>query len=286
MKPLYIFLVSLFLIGCTGEDTEDSTSAVPVAKQADFNIKLNGVTYLEAVDQNYVVARIGNTFRVDLNYNTFLSFKADGSFGIFETEYIFPGGRQAEFSSVIPFSDNYMDFYVVVDEQQRRVKGGFSGYVYGDPFDINSEEAFINGEFDMPYAVTQSAVRDYGVSAKLNGEPWEYANWQSAAFINPTTQKSEYFGSDPYKITIIYNRAITPGTYSFSASDPSTCIRLSKYDTNTHSYLDYQCSGSFDLNSVEDLLYSGTFQLNAVNPENPGEVIQVTDGHFKTLYTY
>jgi len=95
---------------------------------------------------------------------------------------------------------------------------------------------------------------------------------------------------------INYNQnSSTIGTFNFTPSTATNMIQLAKFDTTTKQFVNYNCSGTLHILQKEYPFYGqgnntfilkGTYTVTASNPNNSNEVIQVTDGDFKLLYTY
>lgn len=216
-----------------------------------------------------------------------ISFDVDGHFGYIEmlSNPGHPNNTQY-FRSMRAFSSHYVNFDLIsVDEQNKRVKGSFSGYVYHNPFDSTSEATFVSGFFDLLYSDNIPSILNYGVSAKLDGNEWNYTDWHSSQSSQPFYYSDHYVSDGPYKIMVDYGASTTTGIYNFNPVDASPKVRLSKYNLGTGAYIDYLCTGTMDITNREGSLFTGIFSFTAVNPQNPSEVISVTDGHFRTLKT-
>ncbi len=80
-----------------------------------------------------------------------------------------------------------------------------------------------------------------------------------------------------------YSSTIPAVAYSFGNTDTTNNVRIAKYDVTTGTLINYNTTGTFTISKYENYILTGSYSFNGVNPNNPSDVIQVTDGEFKTV---
>ena len=297
-KYFYCLVFLFTLIGCSSDSKLDSDPIlIPESSfTSTFNIAINGVD----TKSNAQVTRVENMFVLSASKIESLSFDKDGHFGNL-TINLNTGKPTLTslFYSFSNFSSNYINFHLIsVDEVHKRVKGTLSGFVYHDPFNLNSETKFINLSFDYEYIEIIPVVKNLKNHAKINGDVWDSSNKFVTKDINNNADNitQHDVSDDEYKIMVNYNlRSISLGTYNFTADQITNNVKLAKYDLSTETYIIYDCFGTMNItqkeslsttNSIGPFILSGIYNFTAVNQANNSDVVQVTDGSFKLVYTY
>ncbi|MEY2692807.1 MAG: hypothetical protein RIT03_1197 [Bacteroidota bacterium] len=299
-KVLLVFVCLQLVLGCSSDSvspTPDPVDETPVNKTSTISYFVNGLPFF--TQNNGVTSfRTENTFVINKNYGIEFSFDKQGQFGYLKID-LNTGTATAtsRFQSATGFSSHYFDFVISsMDEVRHRVKGSFAGYLYADPLNLSSEKKFVSGEFDVYY---YDAIPNYSGlknSCKINGADWvksnTYVTKGDAAHIANITQHDT--NDQEYKLMVNYNIfSINLGTFDFTPTTEINRVQLAKFDVTTGQYVLYNCTGSMNIVQKEypyygngDFLLKGTYSFTAVNPNNPAEVIQVTDGYFKLLYHF
>lgn len=287
MKVIRFLAVLALIFSLFSCSSDDGSAPAPQPQVSTFQLIWGEQDFgLDTLESNFRAAKMGHIFRFE--HGSFsISFDENGHFGYIEMTSN-PGHPQSTqyFRSMRAFSSHYVNFELnLVDPVNKRIRGSFSGYVYHDPFNSNSEATFINGMFDMSYSDIIPVIADFGVKAKIGGDDWIYTDWYSSQSSQFFYVSDHYVSDDAYKIMIDYNSDTVVGVYNFTPSDAISKVRLSKYDPVSETYIDYLCSGTLNVTDREGNLYKGSFSFTAVNPQNPNDIIQVTDGQFKTIRT-
>lgn len=284
-----ILLITLLIVlnSCSSDD--DQTAANPTDPTDDnfvpqfemfINGQLSGYSFSQAYKTENTI-----TFR---NYSEeIISFQKSGQFGFC---YINLNTGTPTITSVFKsfrgFSSNYFNFNLEsLDEVNKKVKGTFSGYLYADPFNTNSEKKFVSGSFYTKYEDVIPAVTQLGNKAKINGNDWTRSNQYFTRETNNYNQVTQHdLSSDPYKIMIKYDLGtIAEGTYNFTNSNISNKVQLAKFDAQTGSFVNYNSSGTLTITDKSGPIISGIYNFIAVHPTS-GESISVTEGSFKLIY--
>ncbi|HMI08175.1 MAG TPA: hypothetical protein VK528_11550 [Flavobacterium sp.] len=274
--------------GCSSNDDDPVT--VPVVETPSvFKMDVNGVEKYNI--SSAVVFKTENTILIKLSNTNRISFDASGQFGFFKLDLDLPSpGQTSLFYSFREFSSNYFDFNLEqIDEVHKRIKGTYSGYLYANEANLNSEIKYVSGYFDLAYRDLVPTVSGLKNHARINGNDWNRTNKYSIQAADGIgTHVIQHDLSDgEYKIMVNYDLTHTPvGTYNFIPADATNKIQLAKFDTVTNTYINYNCTGTLVITKREGDIFGGTYQFTAVNPNNPADVIQVTDGDFKLVYYY
>jgi hypothetical protein len=295
IKLLPIFIVLLIVFGCSSDDEPINQEPEPEVEET-LSISIN-----DAPKQTFGGTTTGrsctlveNMFTLGVQSNWNLTFDKNGNLGYFKiTLSDNPGNHPRTYYSHTDFSGNYFSFNLIsIDEQKQRIKGTFGGYVYYNAFDLNSESKFVRGDFDIKYINLTSAVKGLMNEAKINGVPWSRSNKYITG--NNSSVVQHDVSDDDYKIMVKYERyTIVPGAYNFTPTSQSNMIQLSRYNVLTNSYIDYNCTGVMNVTQRESLagvqggfIMSANYNFAAVNPFDPNDVIQVTDGKVKLIWQY
>jgi len=195
-------------------------------------------------------------------------------------------------NSGFDFSLNTFNFELVaIDETNKIVKLNYSGKLFTDEYDqANSAFSNVSGTVNLHYTETAPQIPGLSVTAKIGGNDWRAVKsslTNNGAIQNVVVDENS---DDAYKIGFYMDQYNTEaGTYTFTGASDNNKVILSKYDTTTHEYVNYTCSGTLVLtqktsDGFGNTLISGTFTLTAVPPTGPA--IEVTNGVFKEYYNW
>jgi hypothetical protein len=193
-------------------------------------------------------------------------------------------------NSFADFTSNYFNFDLVsIDEATQMVKVTYSGKLYEEEYDLNSTFSQVSGEFNLHYTNVTPAVPNMHFTAKIDGDNW-YGVKSGKSIYGFTDVHLWNASADAYQFDVNFNSDnLAVGTYPFTAASTQNRVVFSKYNTATNSYVDYISSGTFTVTEILDYspgiqILSGSFNITAVNPIDSSDVIQVTQGSFKTVY--
>ena len=291
-KLCYLFFL-LTLMGCSSDN--EPIIDTPPNFISTATLSING----DAIPTNAFVNKTEDMFTLGVS-KVIITFDKEGHLGTVNMNLDTGTPTLTSlFYSYIPFSSNYINFNLIsLDEVNKRVKGTLSGYVYHNPFDLTSESKFINLAFDYEYIDFIPVIKDLKNHAKINGNQWKRSNkyMTKGTGISSSNITQHDVSDDEYKIMVNYNLgSIATGTYNFSANSDTNAIKLAKYDIASGNYIVYNCSGTLNITQKENLtninttgafILSGNYNFLAVNPNNSADVITVTEGTFKLVYTY
>lgn len=289
-RVLFWILPLVMLLSCSSDDENeviviDVPAAEVTPQPSVMNININGEER-ETWSRAY---KSEGFFIFQFGFGQ-ITVHESGRFGYY-TMKILDGqpGFDKIYTSFASFSSNYFEFHLDShNDVTKRVKGYFSGYVYRNG-NIAAESKFVNGTIDMAYEDLIPSITGLGNSAKINGAQWLQTNYNStrgtgSAYGNVTRNG---YSDDVYKIAIHYQPNNTQvGTYNFTSTDATNKVTLSKFNPSSLTYTDYICTGTLNINLKVESIFGGTYQFTAVNPNNPSDIIQVTDGNFKFVWVY
>lgn len=284
MKYLQLQIL-FFLLILTNSCSTDKDIQLNESK---FELFVNGKLIATGADIEGNVFKTENTIEFKGFPNTLLSFNSSGQFGFFKlnsyTDVTTPIAKN--FYSFRGFSSNYFNFNLEsIDEINKKVKGTFSGFLYANPLDLNSEKKFVSGSFDIKYKDVIPGISNLGNSAKINGVQWTKSNTYYTRETSNFYQITQHDLNDgPYKIMIHYRSYdVTVGTYNFSSSDITFKVELAIFDSLYATFINYECNGILNITHVNGDLYVGNYNFTANHPIT-GEIITVTDGSFKFIH--
>lgn len=291
----FVALLVVFCCSCSSGTSAEVSSADYFKMTVDgteinFDTQPNSNQYNTATLNHY-----NGKFKIILNsgfqagstnWNHYeLEFDNNGNFLSFKR-------NSNAYSNYINYPAHYFNLTILaLDQVNKKIKVGFSGKIYIDKENINSESNDISGEFLMSYAgdlsepfsdLTMGPNIPQYCTAKINSNPW--------------TAKFEGFYSiftaeDPYKIVLHFGVNTQPGSYAINPTSTVDYIQFFKFNTQTLVYDSYDVTGVLahsyrEFHGDYDYSYIGTFNFTAVNPNNPSDTIQVTDGSFRSYQSF
>lgn len=283
---IFKFIVPFFVVFLTSCSSSSSSSPseeiVNDVFNPSFEISVNGEVLTSFNTPK--LYKMEDTFNFGYHPSTMLSFNSSGKFGYFDIVIPSSGGVK-RFRSFRGFSSNYFNFNIEsVDEIKKRVKGSFSGYIYVDPLNLNSEGKYVSGTFYKNYEELVPVVFNVNNKATINGNNWyntnKYTTRSNDQYFNMTLH---YLSDDEYKIMVHYDfQNINIGTYDFSNSDITNKVQLAIFDVNTQSFVNCISNGQLNITYKSGNLIVGTYNFSATNPVT-NEIIEVTNGKFKLI---
>lgn len=227
-----------------------------------------------------------------------LSFDDQGRFEKFSLTFYPTGYTQVMTRKSYPeYPSNFFEFNMVsLDTVNQRIQLNFEGLIYQNMNYMSQDFTQVSGDFDVYYFVDVPLIEGIHNDARIDGEPRSQLGYANAYEVGGQWYHYSLTSKDdgPYKITLLYKKyigGIAEGTFAFDPSLVTNKMVLSKFNPQTMSYVDYECTGSFTIDEINSVGYApftfkGTYNFTAVNPTNPSDVIQVTDGSFKHFHPY
>lgn len=290
MNKMMKFVVVLLMLGGIS-CSSDADSNAQIEPPSVFTIAVNGEDFTNEDFNTASITKTEDTILIDLysNYGqVMLSFNKSGQLGYFNVDRN-TGNQHVTslfYSSYFKTSDNFTFNLISIDEVNKRVKGSYSGYIYSDPRNINSEKKFVTGQFDVKYEDNIPAIFGLTNKAKINGTNWLSMNkYLQRSSVNNSNIIQHDFSGGEYEISTSYNyETMAVGIYNFTSSEITQKVELAKYNSVTGTSTVYNSTGVLTITNRNSGIISGTYSFTAVNPNNSSDVIQVTDGLIKFVY--
>jgi hypothetical protein len=301
-KIILMLFMGILVLGCSSNEDDGGNTLTPT--HVDFKLNIDGVEINypnnNPVNSFYRLYKNGENFIVEATYGQFgngdatfsfvMKFSSAGKFIMGSLEFNSLNFGQPKYSNFIYFPSHYVqvsDFSF--DEVNKKIKFKFDGNLYINNQSITSESRNVKGEIDMvyidgdddPYPIVINNVEQY-CRANINSAPW------AARF---ERSYSSFTDEDAYKVEINFANSPTPASYNFTSVSTSDYVKFSKFNPSTLVYDYYNVNGQVAYSYREfhgggRYSFIGTFSFTAVNPNNPADVIQVTDGVFRSYQQF
>lgn len=281
-----VVLFALSLTSCSSDSTAEATET------DSFKIAVNGEDYSADNYFSGLITKTEDTFLIDIRTNyglVQLSFNKSGQLGYFNVDRQ-TGTAQITslfYTSYFNTAENFTFYLISVDEINKRIKGSYSGYIYADPRNINSEKKFITGDFNLKYEDNIPGVFGLGNKAKINGTDWLSVNKEvkrGAGGVYTNITQHDFNGGEYEIITNTNSQSLAVGTYNFTSNNLGPKIEVAKYNPVTATTTVYNATGTLTITKRNGNIVYGNYNFTATNPENSADVIAVTDGEIKFVY--
>lgn len=273
IKLVYLLVLVISAISCSSDG--DGGSSVQTALTVNGNSVTLSNVFAQKSERTMSIYATGNDdSSIEIIFNQFGDLES--------VNY-----DDADFNSYYNYQyykSNYFTFNIVsLDEANNRVKVSYSGTLYSDETNLNSESINVSGSFDTEYVNQTPSIAGIGLSCKINGQNWyETDFWDNGIF----NVDRKYISDDENMIVMnLTEEEIATGTYSFTNNSQNK-IGFAKFNTTTKEYDYYQTTGTLTITSNTVVssfvrIVEGTFSFTATNGSS---TIQITNGVFKTNF--
>ncbi len=274
-KVIASVLFTALIASCSSNDSNDDSSA-----EAYFNFTYDGkvqtVKTWEAQKQGDFIEVMGTSqegIAIDFKFNTYGN--------------LFQALTNPTTNSNIPwmeasenFTSNTFTFTLEnINTTDKTVQVKFSGKVYEDGYDHESDFVNISGSFKVSYKEITPQIEGVGTFAKIDGK-----DWHGLSFVGSIENQTKiiYTENDSeYTIGIAYpNSDAKAGAYNFTSNSSAYRISFQKYDVATHENINYDVNGTVTFTTLNAVLAAGTFSLTATHPTTKAKVV-ISNGTFK-----
>jgi hypothetical protein len=277
LKVIPLLFALVFLNACSSDSGDSGGGSTTDATFVlnGTNVALSGVIAQRSEDDFLIYAETPDGSSIQLEFNKFGKMQECSYWEDVDTYFNFQH-----------FNSHYFTFNLIsINETTHRVKISFSGDIYLDDEDLTSATKMVSGTFDLPYITLTPAIAGLGLKCKIAGADWYKTEFWDNGWGGAVDRK--FISDDEKQIIMTFaDEAIVPGVYNFTTSSANK-IQLAKYNTTTNMYDVYNTSGSVTITSNTDgfiRIVEGTYSFTATNPSNSLDVIQVTNGSFKTNF--
>lgn len=292
IKDILKTVFLLVFMGCS--DDNNQVAEQPQTEPNSAVVFINGqlATYNDLVDKKII--KVEDEFYIIDSSQIYklISFNKNGDFGSFRWNFYNSETSTFKwFYSYRPYSSNFFKLNIEeIDEVNKKIKINFDGEMYGDPNNLLSEGKYVKGRIVADYVEVIPSVFGLKNTAKINGQNWIRTN--SVQVNSGTTSfpdrciQNEY-NDKGYRIKIYYQIGTTvTGSYNFTPADQIHKVEIAKYDLLTNSYIEYDCTGQLKISYTFERQINGEYSFTGINPNNPADVVTVTNGEFKIISLY
>lgn len=282
----------LVFMGCS--DDNNHVAEQPQTEPNSAEVFINGqlATYNDFVGKKII--KVEDEFYIIDSSQIYklISFNKNGAFGSFRWNFYNSETNTFKwFYSYRPYSSNFFKLNIEeIDVINKKIKFNFDGEMYSDPNNLLSEGKYVKGRIVADYIEVIPSVFGLKNKAKINGQDWIRTNSvqvNSGTTSYPNRCIQNEYNDKEYRIKIYYQIGTTvTGTYNFTSADQIHKVEISKYDLLTNSYIDYNCTGQLKILYTFERQINGEYSFTGINPNNPADVVTVTDGVFKIISLY
>ncbi len=194
------------------------------------------------------------------------------------------------------FPSNFFNISVSLNETSNRITIKFKGKLYLDKNNLNSEFNVIEGDISSDYYIEDDINPNYLITSSdsygFSMEQYCTSNIDNLLWIARHEHVNSAFTSvDPYKIELHFDINASPGSFILNSTNAINYLRFSKFNTTTLTYDYYNVTGTLaysyrEYHGFTYYSYIGTFDFTAVNPNNPSDIINVTNGKFRSFQQF
>lgn len=173
-----------------------------------------------------------------------------------------------------------------INTTNKTVKVIYTGKVFEDRYDVNSNYSIVKGAFYLKYTEISPNHNGKGTFAKINNQDWFGREMRRAITTNNHQIEMNINNSGIYNFDIIVpENNVALGNHSFNSFSTVNKIIFCKYNLLINTREEYVTTGNLvitevGLYDVGQPFVKGTFSFTATNPYT-SEIITVTNGVFK-----
>ncbi|TDO78237.1 hypothetical protein EV143_103490 [Flavobacterium chryseum] len=285
IKFIAFLLFTALISSCSSdENTDDNTNgngnenpSVETSFNLTYDNQVKKVKSWEANKQGDFIEVLGTTedgVAIDFKFNVY------GNLYEASTVPTKAGSNVPALQASENFTANTFTFTLEnINTTNKTVQVKFSGKVYEDAYDSESDFVVVSGSFKVQYKDITPEIEGQGTFAKLDGKDWHGIVMSGS--IENLESKILYAENDgEYTFEIVYpNSGAKTGTFTFTTTSANR-ISFQKYDVATHDYIDYEVSGTVTYTTLTSSVVAGTFSLTATHPETKAKIV-ITAGTFK-----
>lgn len=269
--------ISIFILAGLTSCSSDSSGESSVSNALTVNgntVTLGTVIAQKSEETLFIYASASDGSSIQIGFNKYGNLES----------VIYDDQNFNSFYNYQYFKSNYFDFDLIsINESNNSVKISYSGNLYSNENDLESDSVSISGSFNVNYINQTPLIEGLGLSCKIGGQNWYETDFWDNGFSNVDRK----FINDDDKMIIMNfeDESIEPGTYTFNGSNVNK-LSLAKFNTTTKEYDSYDTSGTVTITSNTIVsgvvrVIEGTFSFTATNGSN---TIEVTNGTFKTNF--
>lgn len=280
IKFIVLIIFTALISSCSSSDDSGENQPGNTYFKFTYDNKIQKVKTWEAIKLGDLIEVTGQSedggVGIDFKFNIYGNLYEAFTYGTAMTGTI-PFLEASE-----NFTSNTFTFTLEnLNTTEKTVQVKFSGKVFDDPYDHESEYINVSGSFKVSYIEeASSSLEGYGTFAKIDGKDWH--GFSMSSTVENQETKILYAENDgEYTIGIAFPKYVAKaGTFSFTSNNFANRITFQKYDLTTHEYIDYDVSGTIIYNTINDSYAAGTFSLTATHPVTKAKIV-ISNGTFK-----
>jgi hypothetical protein len=268
----FVFLTAL-LISCSSDSSGESSVSSALTVNGN-NVTLGAVVAQKSEESLLIYSTASDGSSIQIGFNKYGNLES----------VIYDDQNFNSFYNYQYFKSNYFDFDLIsLNESNNSVKISYSGTLYSNENDLESDSISISGSFNVNYINQTPLIEGLGLSCKISGQNWYETDFWDNGFSNVDRK---FINDDDKMIVMNFeDESIEPGTYTFNGSNANK-ISLAKFNTTTKEYDSYDTNGTVTITSNTIVsgvvrVIEGTFSFTATNGSS---TIEVTNGAFKTNF--
>ncbi|REG96490.1 hypothetical protein [Flavobacterium aquicola] len=278
IKFIAVVLFTAIFASCSsGDDTNENTETPTATGSFDFvynneTKKVNSWEAKKMDDYLQVKGLTSDGIVVNFVFNAYGNLYGATTFGASSHE-----------TSEIFTSNTFTFTLEELNTANKTVKVKFSGKMYIDGYDSESDFIIVSGSFNVPYTNATPDIPGLGTFAKFNGNDWHGMAFDSSTTWSTQITTLNVQNDGEYSLGIVFPKGdLKTGTFSFTGNDFSNGISLEKFDVETGEYVDYNVAGTITYTTVAGNYVEGTFSLTATHPDDDSQIV-ITEGKFKEM---
>jgi hypothetical protein len=295
MKKIVAFIFFAVMLSCSSSDDDVTpVSVLTPTLQQDFlvidqdTVAVQGTNYFFWNDNYYQVEINAAPHTIDLKFDKY------GNLMSMYASVMGEGPDALHWENYAYYSSNYFNFEVgQIAPQDHACTINFSGNLYRDRFDLNSDAKTIDGRLSLSVPMLYNSpdwIANKGLHANVNGTDWFSDEPLFQTFENNTDFTNVYFVSDD-QYRLVFNLSGTQtvnGVYDFAPTTLHNCIKAEKFNISTLQYEPLPTTGTMQITdkmqAFEGIFYlTGTFSLTATDSET-AQTIHFGSGIFNGLH--
>lgn len=275
LKFIAFILFTALMASCSSDDNKDENESEESYFNFTYNNETKTVTTWEALKQGDFIEVLGTSSQglaIDFKFNIYGNLyqaltnpaTANSNFPHLEASEI--------------FTANTFTFTLEnLNTTDKTVQVKYSGKVYENGYDLDSESVNVSGSFKVSYKEIDPLIPNQGTSAKIDGKDWHGLSMSTS---NENGVKILNIDNDSeYNFGITLPDDSETGAHTFT-NDSEIKVAFQKYDLTTKEYVNYEVAGTITYTTISDFYVEGKFSLTATHPTNNSKIV-ISNGSFK-----
>lgn len=277
IKFIAFILFTALISSCSSDENSDENQSADAYFNFTYDNQVKKVKSWEANKQGDFIEVLGTSeegIAIDFKFNVYGNlYEAVTTPTTVSSN--FPFLQASENFTANTFTFTLENF----NSTDKTVQVKYSGKVYDDAYDYESNFVIVSGSFKVTYKEIAPELEGQGTFAKIDGKDW-HGIVMSGSIENQESKILYAENDSEYTFEIVYpNSGAKTGTFAFTTNSANR-ISFQKYDVTTHEYIDYEVSGTVTYTTMTNSVVAGTFSLTATHPVTKAKIV-ISAGTFK-----